>query len=155
MPSKRVSVFQEDPYIIFGNDTPKHKFMKKQMMVALKQYGDGLQHLESLTIKYGEELIEKFKTQNHNPFDPRKYVRTCVTAIMLTLTYGNTPKEKIQEMQTGEDEIARFYGPAGIYLIFDLFPRLIGIIPPLYRAYVKMLRAVDKVKKCNQCIIIS
>ncbi len=30
--------------IIVTNDTPKWRFMKKQMMVALKQHGEGLKN---------------------------------------------------------------------------------------------------------------
>ena len=39
------------------NNTPEYRFFKKNMMIAMKQHGDGMQHLEDMSKVYIKELL--------------------------------------------------------------------------------------------------
>ena len=41
------------------NNTPVYRFLKKNMMVALRQHGDGVKHLEEMSTMHIKELLDK------------------------------------------------------------------------------------------------
>ncbi len=48
------------------NNTVQLRYLKKNMMIALKQHGDGLRHLEEMTIMYIKELLDKIEATGNN-----------------------------------------------------------------------------------------
>ena len=39
------------------------------MMTALKQHGDGIAHLEDMTVKHMKELLDKMQSEGNESFD--------------------------------------------------------------------------------------
>ena len=95
MISDRISTFRSsvafsNSDIGFSNDTPKWRYLKKQMMAALKQNGDGLKNLESKTLLYGEQLLKKMEEHKGSPFEPGRLIHLTLAHIMLILIFGQS-----------------------------------------------------------------
>ncbi len=63
--------------ITFLMNTPWFRFKKKQQMIALAQYGDGLYRLEAMVTKCGKELLQNLKAKGNSAFNPRDLIRMC------------------------------------------------------------------------------
>ena len=125
--------------------------MKKQVMHAIRQYGDGLKHLESQSIKSGTELLQKFQSYGTNAFDPYSLIRTCLTTIIMSLAYGKCSPPDVEAIHQEEDKLGALFEPAGAYLLLDIIPSLRFIVPSMKRAYKDLLDVADKIHGiCNK-----
>ncbi len=129
--------------VVFANNTPKYRYMKKHMMYALKQYGDGLKHLESQTAKCGTELLEKFAAHGNNAFDPYSLLQTCVAILMMNLAYGESSQPDVDKIIEADAKIEELFEPTGIYLLLDIFPALRFILPTMRKAYSDLVDATN------------
>ena len=141
--SFRSSVGLSDTDVIIGNDTSKWRFMKKQIMVALKQHGDGLKHLEAMTLKHGDEMLQKMEDYKGQPFDPSQLLNVMVASIMLTLIYGESTEQDAMNFIHNDHKLVKVYKPSGAYFLLDILPILRFIIPSVKRAYVEFLTEVN------------
>ncbi len=104
-------------------------------MVAMKAHGDGLKHLEAMTIKCGEELLQKIKGYGHEPFDPFELLGTSIGSIMLSLVYGQGTDEEARKFIDLEKQGFKVYQPNGAYLMLDILPISRFILPSVREAY--------------------
>ncbi len=136
--------------VAFADDTPKFRYMKKQVMYAVKQYGDGLNHLESMSVRYGTELLEKFEAHGTQAFDPYQLLRTCVASIMMNLAYGKSSKTDVEAILKEDHEMEILLDFAGVNLLLDIFPGLRFILPSMSRLYRDLVKVGNNIQKiCN------
>ncbi len=109
--------------------------MKKELMVAMKQHGNGLKHLEAMTLKYGEEMLHTMEGYIGKAFDPAQILVRTVASIMLTLIYGNTTMEEAEKFIHLQDRANKVFQPNGIYFMLDLLPISRFIIPPSEKGF--------------------
>ncbi len=103
----------------------------------MKQHGDGLKHLEAMTIKYGEEMLQKMEEYRGKgePFDPAELLIMTVSSIMMTLIYGRVTEEDIRNhVYLGKQEFEIFQ-PNGAYLMLDILPVSRFILPFVKKAH--------------------
>ena len=79
------AIFGDD--ISFANFSPQWVLAKKNAMLALKMYGDGLANLEELSMGFIEEMIDRLKQclATDSPVDIKSEVHECTTGIMASL----------------------------------------------------------------------
>ena len=124
-----------DRDIPMGHDTPKWHYMKKHMMVAMKQHSDGLKHLEAMTIKYGEDLLHKMDAYRGEPFDPAELLIMMTASIMLTLIYGPVTEEDVKKhVYLGKQEF-KLFQPNDANLMLDILPISRFILPFVEKAH--------------------
>ncbi len=128
-----------DTNIGFINDSPKYRFLKKQVMAAVKQHGDGLKHLEAMTLKYGGQMLKTMEDYNGKAFDPRTHINVTQTHIMLSLIFGRSTEEDAVNFIKSEYEIDRAFQPAGRFLILDIAPFMRYFVPPVKKIYTEFL----------------
>ena len=141
--SFRSSVGFSDSDIILGSDYQKWHFMKKQIMIALKQHEGGLKHLEAMTLKHGEEMLQKMEDYNGQPFDPSQLLCMTIASIMLTLIYGQVTEQDAMNFIHNTDNIQRVFQPNGAYMILDILPILRFIVPSVKRAFAEFLTVIN------------
>ena len=139
MPTFRGSVLFSNTDIVFSSDTPKWQYMKKQVMAALKQHGDGLKNLEAKTLFYGNQLLKTIKEYNGKPFEPRGLIRMSIAHIMLILMFGQSSESDAVAFMESQSNIDEIFRPAGAYIILDLAPLLRYFVPPVKKAYRELL----------------
>ena len=132
-----------DKDVTMGNDTPKWRYMKKQMMVAIKQHGDGLKNLEAMTLKHGVEMLQKMEKYAGKPFDPAELLNTTIASIMLTLIYGHTTEEDVKKHIACEKQALRVFQANGAFLMLDVFPILRFIVPSVRKAYAELIAVIN------------
>ncbi len=130
----------------FGDDTPKNRYTKKQMMHAVKQFGEGLRDLEITAIRYGAELLQKFDAQGTSAFDPCDLLRNCVVSIMMNLVFGEAPESEVIEMDREVVKHEVLFEPAGVYLLLDIFPALRFIMPSMRRVYRELVNNASNIQ---------
>ena len=145
MLADRVQTFRSDAgfsnsAIPVADDTPKLRYMKKQLMVAMKQHGDGLKHLEAMTLKYGKEMLQKIEDYKGAPFDPAELLITALASIMLTLIYGHTTEEEANIFSRQQKQLLNVFQANGAYLMLDILPILRFIVPSVKKAYAEFRR---------------
>ncbi len=113
-------------------------------MIAIAQYGDGLDGLEAMATKCGKELLQKFKDNGNKAFDPRDLIRICVTNVIMNLTYGEVSIEDVDELQRKGSEIETYFAPAGLLLLLDIFPPLRYVVPPIKTVFGEMLKVAKE-----------
>ncbi len=123
--------------------------MKKQMMYALRQYGDGLKHLESQTITSGTKLLEVFEACDTKPFDPYHHIRTCIATIIMNLAYGKSSGNDVREIVTANENLEHLMKPAGAFFFLDIFPVLRFILPSVRKAYWEVVKAAKHLHKIS------
>ncbi len=120
-------------------------------MYAIKQYGDGLKHLESMSIRCGAELLQMFEAHGTEAFDPYHLLRTCVATIMMNLTYGKSQQTDVNEISRDVAKMEVLFEPGGVYLFLDIFPALRFILPSMREAYRNLLKVANNIHTiCNK-----
>ncbi len=155
MPSFRAYVIFKDHALAFGDNTPKFRYMKEQITNAVKQYGDGLKHLESMTIKCGTELLQSFEEHGPNAFDPYDLLRTFVVKSSMNLVYGISSQTDIDEIVKVIGKLEELIVPSGVYMLLDIFPVLRFIVPSMMRAYRDLLEVANKIHKIGHKLTTS
>ena len=128
--------------IAFGNDTPRWRFLKKQVIAAVKQHGDGLKHLETMTLKHGNQMIEKIHGYAGKAFDPGRLIDITIAHLMLVLIFGHSTEELALEFRENEYKIETVLRPAGEYLILDIAPVLRYVVPSVKKVYKKFINQI-------------
>ena len=135
--------------IAFVDNTPKQRYMKQEMISAIKA-GDELQDPEATCLKCGEELLQMFKAQGTKPFRPRDPLRECTTKIFLELCYGPVSQEDVIKMHTLELEMFRCLAQGGIFLMLDILPSLRYIIPSLQKGYRDLVKVSNDLNELGR-----
>ncbi len=117
--------------------------MKKQMMVALKKQGDGLKHLEAMTLNHGAEMLQKMEDYKGKPFDPAETLNMTVASIMLTRIYGRTTEEITKRHVNFEKEALGVLQANGAFLMLDILPILRFIVPAVRNAFAEFMAMID------------
>ncbi len=139
--------------VVLGQDTPKWCFMKKQLMMGLKQHGDGLKHLEAMTIKYGEEMLIKMEDHGNKPFDPANLLVMVVANIMLTLIYGQTLEENAKKCIHCEEQWLKVFQTNGDYLMLEVLPITRFFVPRVKKAFEEFIMVVNDANRLYDNII--
>ncbi len=133
--SFRASELFPDHDIALTNDTPKRRYMTTQLLVAMKQHGDSLKHVEAMTIKYGEEMLQKMEAYGQEAFDPAELLITTFSSIMLTLIYGHVEDEQVKKHAECSRQMIKVFGSNGPFMMLDVLPISRFILPPVKKAY--------------------
>ncbi len=141
--SFRSSVGLMDSGIFIGSVTQKWQFMKKQVMAALKQHGDGLKHLEALTLQHGEKMLQKMDGYNGQPFDPSQHLCMTIASIMLSLLYGQGTQQDAMNFINIADNLGKVFQSNGPYMMLDILPILRFIVPSVKKAHAEFLTVVN------------
>ena len=134
MPSFRTSLLFNDCDVAMVNNTRKYRYMKKEMLIAIRQHGIGLKRAESISIKCGTDLLHRFTKQGPKSFDPFYMLRTCTADIMMNHIYGSSTRQDIETIITKEESLAPFFDQASIYMLLDILPGLRFILPSMKKA---------------------
>ncbi len=132
-----------DSDIVISHDTPKYRFLKKHVMVAMKQHGDGLKHLETMTIKHVDEMLNKMENYNGAPFSPGLLMRMTIASIMLTLIYGKSSEEDVKNFYHDEEQFFEVIQQSGPYMMLDAMPILRFIIPSVKKAFADFMTQIN------------
>ncbi len=73
--------------IVFTNDTPQRRVLKKALAVSLKMYGERLIVLEEIAIFAVQELIEKWRKQSGSVINPAKNLSDFVCKTLSSLVF--------------------------------------------------------------------
>ena len=138
--------FGDASNIVVGNDTPKWHFMKKQMMVSIKQHGDGLKHLENMTLQYGDKMLQKIENYNGEPFDPARLIAKTLSSVMLTLIYGHATEEDAEKFINNGEGLGKVFKASGPYVMLDILPILRFIALSVRKAYAELMIIVNDTK---------
>ena len=117
--------------VAFSNDTPKWRYLKKQVMASLKQHGDGLTHLEAATLHYGGQLVKAMEVYDGKPFEPGSLMTMTVAHIILSLLFGDSSVEDAPAFVDGQQKGEGVLRPTGEFLILDIVPFLRHFVPPV------------------------
>ncbi len=120
--------------------------MKKQLMTAMKQHGDGLKHLEDMTLQYGEEMLQKMEANNGKPFDPAHLLFTTTASIMMTLIYGHATEEDVTNAINIQKQILKVFQSNGAYLMLDMLPISRFIVPSVKKAYAEFMMVMNEAR---------
>ncbi len=140
----RSAVGFSDSDVVFGSDTPRWRFMKKQMIISLRQCGDGLKQLEAMTLKHGEEMLQEMEKFNGKAFNPFDLILMTASTITLTLMYGCTTKQDTRDIIDVSKQILDVFCHSGPYMMLDVFPFLRYIVPSVKKAYQNFMFVVNK-----------
>ncbi len=140
----RSSVAFSDADIIFARESPKRQYMKKQLMVALKQHGDGLKNLEEKTLLCGDQMLKIMEEHKGDGFEPGSLIHKTVAQIMLILIFGQCSKEDAAAFIEAQDSLEEVLRPDGAYLILDILPSLKYVLPTVKRAYTALINEVTR-----------
>ncbi len=131
-------------YFDLLNDSPEYRYLRKNMMMALKQHGDGLQHLEEMTIVYIRELLQKMEAEKHVAFDPKLMIKTMLGKLLMTLTYGSGNEEGLKKIaEVEEDSKFDMFNETGPCQILDLCPLLRFFVPSVKNIYNELLHQIN------------
>ncbi len=135
-PSFRAEVATQNRSIVFGNHcSPTWHYKKKHMMQAMKQHGDGLKHLESMTLAFGKEMLSEIERYGGDALDPSEIIYSCVGSVIMALTYGYSTHHDVKAFADIEKEGIKLMQPNGVYLLLDLFPWLRFVFPKIRAVY--------------------
>ena len=125
--------------------------MKKQVMYAIKQYGGGVNYLESMFVTCGTDLLQKFEGHGTRAFDPYDHLYYCITTIMMNLAYGKSSETDVNDICKAVTDLQVFYETSGVYLLLDIIPALRFILPSMKKAYRDMTKVTNNVHEiCNR-----
>ncbi len=132
--------------IVFSSDSPKWHYMKKQVMAAMKQHGDGLKNLENKTLFCGNQMLKIIEQYKGKSFEPGPLIHMAVAHIMLILVFGQGSKGDASEFIEAEKNMEEVLRPVGAGLILDIVPFLRYFIPSVNRAYRQLINVADSTK---------
>ncbi len=108
-------------------------------MAALKQHGDGLKHLEAMTLKYGDQLLKTMEDYDGKAFEPGRFIHVTLAHIMSILIFGHTTEEDALGFIKSEHEIENAMRTSGAFLILDIVPFMRHFVPQIKRIYTEFL----------------
>ena len=132
----RTSVLFSNTDIGFSSDSPKRRYLKKHVMSALKQHGDGLKNLEANTLLYGNQMIKTIGNYKGN------LIRMTLAHIMLVLLFGHSSDEDAAAFIEDQHNMEELMKPSGPYILLDVAPFLRYFMSPVKRAYTELINFV-------------
>ncbi len=126
--------------VVFGNNTPKCQYIKKNMIRAMKLHGDGLKQLESMVLEFGMEMLAEMEKHCGDAFDPYKIIQLTVGSIIMALTYGYSTHADVNTFANLEFELIKILQPHGLHLLLDIFPWSRFLLPPIRHIHSKALK---------------
>ena len=133
--------------IDFIRDGPEYRYLKKHMMIALKQHGDGLQHLNNMTIVHINDLLSKMEEQGSGAFDPKNMIKTTFGKLMMTLTYGFDGEEGLKRIaEVEENRNFDLFTETGPCMILNFCPPLRFFVPFVRNTYNELLEQLNTYK---------
>ncbi len=129
---------------VFTKDNEKFRYKKKHMTIALKQYGDGLDNLEKMTLSFGMEMLNEFENYHSNPFDPYEIFRSTIGSIMIALTYGCSNHEDVISYCRVQDRFTAMMAPSGPNVLLDICPSFRFISSSLTAGYNELIEVGNK-----------
>ncbi len=117
------------------SNTPVYRFLKKNMRVALKQHGDGLQHLEEMSTMHIKELLNKMESTGGVAFEPSSMISTTMGNLMTTLTYGFSDEDALKKLQEIEMNWFWMFCEPGPCTMLNLCPPLRFIVPSVKKLF--------------------
>ncbi len=129
--------------IFASNDTAKWRFMKKQLMLAMKQYGDGLKHVEAMTLKHGQDMLQQMQDYAGAPFDPAQLLIRTMASIMLTLIYGRSLGEDTKNVVSCEEQLNKVFQENGPYMMLEMLPVSRFILPSVKKAFEEFVLEIN------------
>ncbi len=99
------------------------------MIRVLRLHGNGLQHLEAMTLDFGMEMLAEIQRFNGDAFDPFQIIRLTVGSIIMSLTYGYCTQADVNRFGNLENEFVKIMQPQGLNFLLDIFPRLRFLLP--------------------------
>ncbi len=142
-PSFRNNILTEGRSTLFINDSARFRFKKNHMMRAMKLHGDGLKHLEDITLSLGHGMLRKMEAYAGNAFDPYDLVRLTSGEILMALTYGYSTERDVQIFSKTEENTVRLMQATGKYLMLDIFPFLRHFFGHMQKIYQELINARD------------
>ncbi len=132
--------------IAMADDSPKFRHIKKQMMQAIKQYGDGLQNLEAMTLSFGMEMLQEIECNGSRAFNPYGIFRVTIGSIIKALTYGSSPNTRDDVIRFSEvdQRFAAMMTPSGINILLDICPSLRFFSRKLTTGYNELIEVGNK-----------
>ncbi len=124
----------------FLNNTPEWQFLRKNMMIAIKEYGDGLQHLEDMTTIHINELLANIEAKGNEAFDPNPMIKRTIGKLMMTLTYGFDGDDGLERMaKVEENNNVDLLVETGPCMILNFCPPLRFFVPFVKNTYKELL----------------
>ncbi len=123
----------------FTSDSPKRQYLKKQVMAALKQHGDGLKNLEAKTLLCGNQMLKTIEEYKGGPFEPGDLIQMTLAHIMSVLMFGQSSDKDAAAFMEDQHKLEEVLRPAGAYLILDIVPFLRYFLPPVKKAYKELI----------------
>ena len=143
-----------DATIVLTRDSPKWRYMKKQVMAALKQHGDGLKNLEDKALICGEQMLKTIEQYKGDPFDPERLIHLTLANIIQILIFGQGSELDSETFIEDANKLIEALRPIGIYMILDIAPFLRYFVPPVRRAYTAFIDIVNKLNSnYDRCIM--
>ncbi len=130
-PSLRAEMMLEGHDIVFSNDSAKWRYKKKHLMQAMKQHGNGLKHLEAMTLKYGNEMLKEMEKHQRNPLEPSELFRSTIASIIMVLTYGYSTPDDVRKCIDLDNRAQALLVPSGPNILLDICPPLRFVLPQL------------------------
>ena len=132
--------------IIFADDSPKFRYIKKQMMQALKLYGDGLKNLETATLSFGMDMLQEIENNGSNAFDPYAIFRMSVGSIIKSLTYGPSTSifDDVEKFNEVDERFAAMMMESGPNTLLDMCPSLRFFSSKLTAGYNELIEVGNK-----------
>ncbi len=130
-PSLRAEMMLEGHDIFFSNNSAKWRYKKKHLMQALKQHGDGLKHLEAMTLKFGHEMLKEMENHQRNPLEPNELFRSTIGSIIMVLTYGYSTTDDVKKCIDLDSRSQALLVPSGPGILLDICPALRFVLPQL------------------------
>ncbi len=116
--------------------------MKKEVMEAIKQHGDGSKNIEEKTLHYGRQMLRTFEQSNGGPFEPGKLIHLTVAKIMQCLLFGQGSEEDAEACMQVGNNMTKVLLPVGAYMMLDIIPYLRYVVLPVKNAYTTFMNAV-------------
>ncbi len=119
-------------------------------MIALKQHGDGLRHLEQMTVVYTQEMLEKMEAYHGAAFEPTPLMKTTLGKLMMMLIYGFASEDGIKTLSELEEKLVEIFDESGPVAILNSFPPLRFLLPSVKRTYHDILDVAHGYQKLGK-----
>ncbi len=126
------------------NDSAELRYLRKNLMIALKQHGDGLQHLEETTRTHINELLDKIEGKGDEAFLLRDMIKTTFGNLLMTLTYGFGSDDGLKRMAEWEKKGIELFDDTGPCMVLNCCPPLRYFVPSVKQVHNESLEHIKK-----------
>ncbi len=133
-------------FIGMMNNIPEYRYLRRNMMIALRNHGDGLHHLEKMSIVYIKELLDQMESKRGEAFDPYNMMKTTLGKLMMTLTYGFASEEGLERIAKVEENKIDVFSETGPCMVMNFCPPLRIIVPSIKNTYNELILQLNTYK---------